>query len=341
MRWFGGQLAQAGYSVVGIRLFAHATQPEDMFRARARDWVASVEDGYHLLRGLSEQVVVMGLSLGGILSLHFSSRFEVRGVVAMSVPYILTAPWVKRIRPLLPAVSQFVPFMDKGAPDWRDPRLADDHLEYPRHPVRAVASLMDVHNQMLKRLPLITAPALMIASHGDVTAPPWQHRRCSAPAYPQINSLCRSRTARHHDAYPERHRWSRWGSFNPSGHRAGARDADKPDFSPVILPSAEPSFRRGGRAGVAARLTAARRKCSASVRIWRTRGIPRSARASPGTAPPSTIWRARAGRTGWPPLRMVTTCCAGRAIGSSCSGCRWGGCSLCCWPSISRLPGWS
>jgi carboxylesterase len=173
MRWFGGQLAQAGYSVVGVRLFAHATQPEDMFRARARDWVATVEDGYHLLRGLSEQVVVMGLSLGGILSLHFASRFDVRGVVAMSVPYVLMAPWVKRIRPLLPAVSHFVPFMDKGAPDWRDPRLADDHLEYPRHPVRAAAALVDLHAEMLRRLPLITAPVLMIASQGDATAPPW------------------------------------------------------------------------------------------------------------------------------------------------------------------------
>ena len=173
MRWFGGQLAHAGYSVVGVRLFAHATQPEDMFRARPQDWVASVEDGYHLLRGLSEQVVVMGLSLGGILSLHFASRFEVRGVVAMSVPYILMAPWVKRIRPLLPALSRFVPYMDKGAPDWRDPHLADDHLEYPKHPVRAAASLVDVHTEMLRRLPLITAPVLMIASHGDATAPPW------------------------------------------------------------------------------------------------------------------------------------------------------------------------
>jgi carboxylesterase len=173
MRWFGGQLAQAGYSVVGVRLFAHATQPEDMFRARPQDWVASVEDGYHLLRGLSEQVVVMGLSLGGILALHFASRWPVRGVVAMSVPYILMAPWVKRIRPLLPALSKFVPYMDKGAPDWRDPRLADDHLEYPRHPVRAAASLVDVHTDMLRQLPLITAPVLMIASQGDATAPPW------------------------------------------------------------------------------------------------------------------------------------------------------------------------
>jgi carboxylesterase len=173
MRWFGEQLAREGYSVVGVRLFAHATQPEDMFRARPQDWVASVEDGYHLLRGLSEQVVVMGLSLGGILSLHFASRRPVRGVVAMSVPYVLMAPWRRRMRPFFPALSKVMPFFDKGAPDWFDPHVAEDHLEYPRHPVRAVASLVDVHGEMLRRLPLITAPVLMMASHGDTTAPPW------------------------------------------------------------------------------------------------------------------------------------------------------------------------
>ena len=173
MRWFGQQLANAGYSVVGVRLFAHATRPEDMFRARPQDWVASVEDGYHLLRGLSDHVVVMGLSLGGILSLHFASRRPVRGVVAMSVPYVLMAPWRRRLRPVFPALSKVMPFFDKGAPDWFDPHVADDHLEYPRHPVRAVASLIDVHADMLRRLPLITAPVLMMSSHGDATAPPW------------------------------------------------------------------------------------------------------------------------------------------------------------------------
>lgn len=173
MRWFGEQLAVAGYSVLGVRLFAHATRPEDMIRARAQDWVASVEEGYHLLRGLSDHIVVMGLSLGGILALHFASRRPVRGVVAMSTPYILKGPWLRRLRPLLPALSMLMPFSGKGAPDWFDPRLAKDHLEYPRHPVRAVASLVDVHADMLRRLPLITAPVLMMASQGDATTPPW------------------------------------------------------------------------------------------------------------------------------------------------------------------------
>jgi carboxylesterase len=173
MRWFGGQLAKKGYSVVGIRLFGHATHMEDMIRARPQDWVASVEDGYHLLRGLCDHVVVMGLSLGGILTLHFASRHAVRGAVAMSTPFVVEAPWLQRVRPLLPALSMVVPYMNKGTPDWRDPEAHRTHVEYPRHPVRAVAPLLDIHREMLAGLPSIACPTLLIASHGDKTVPPW------------------------------------------------------------------------------------------------------------------------------------------------------------------------
>ena len=47
----GEYLNQQGYTCLGVRLAGHATNPEDMIRARWTDWTASVEDGYNLLRG--------------------------------------------------------------------------------------------------------------------------------------------------------------------------------------------------------------------------------------------------------------------------------------------------
>ena len=176
MRWFGQQLADHGYSVLGVRLFAHATHLEDMRRARPQDWLASVEDGYHLLRGLSERIVVMGLSLGGILALHTAGRLPVAGVVAMSTPYVIKSPWLKRLRPLVPALSTVIPTLAKDAPDWRDPELARDHVEYAANPVRAAATLLDVHAEMLAHLPDLRVPVLLMASHGDDTAPPSHSR---------------------------------------------------------------------------------------------------------------------------------------------------------------------
>jgi len=43
-----------------VRLAGRATRPEDMIRSRYDDWLASVEDGYHLLRGEADQVVLVG-----------------------------------------------------------------------------------------------------------------------------------------------------------------------------------------------------------------------------------------------------------------------------------------
>ena len=58
MRWMGDYLSQQRYSVLGIRLAGHATRPEDMIRSRSVDWIASVEDGYQLLRGLADHILL-------------------------------------------------------------------------------------------------------------------------------------------------------------------------------------------------------------------------------------------------------------------------------------------
>ena len=89
MRLLGELLNQHGYTCLGVRLTGHATTPEDMVRSRYTDWMASVEDGYHLLRGVSDRIFIIGLSMGGVLSLLMSSRLKVEGVAALSAPFSL------------------------------------------------------------------------------------------------------------------------------------------------------------------------------------------------------------------------------------------------------------
>ncbi len=102
MRWLGEYLNRQGYTVCGIRLNGHATKPEDMIRSHWQDWLLSVEDGYNLLRSCTDQVFLLGLSMGGVLSLTAASRLPVRGVVAMSTPYQLPD---RPTAPILPVSS--------------------------------------------------------------------------------------------------------------------------------------------------------------------------------------------------------------------------------------------
>jgi len=74
MRWMGEYLAQKGFSVLGVRLAGHATNPDNLRKFRWQDWLTSVEDGYHLMKDSTQHVVVAGLSMGGALSLIFAAH---------------------------------------------------------------------------------------------------------------------------------------------------------------------------------------------------------------------------------------------------------------------------
>ncbi len=106
----GEYLHRQGYTCLGVRLAGHATQPEDMIRSRWTDWTASVEDGYNLLCGLTDDIFLVGLSMGGILSLLMSTRLKVRGVIAMSTPSRLPTDY-----PIwfLEFLSQFIKYQPK------------------------------------------------------------------------------------------------------------------------------------------------------------------------------------------------------------------------------------
>ncbi|HBX67944.1 MAG TPA: carboxylesterase [Chloroflexi bacterium] len=164
MREMGEYLNQRGYSVLGVRLTGHATQPEDMQRARWQDWLLSVEDGWHLLQGVTDRIFVCGLSMGGILSLSFAAQFPVAGVVAMSTPYEL--PHDPRL-PYVRYLYHLQPKMAKGEPDWFDPEVAKDHVDYPYYPTRAIAELVELLKVLRASLPQVSAPVLLIHSLDD------------------------------------------------------------------------------------------------------------------------------------------------------------------------------
>jgi carboxylesterase len=171
MRWMGEYMSEKGHTVLGIRLPGHATCPADMLNARWPDWLAAVEDGWHILNGATHggPIFLMGLSMGGILSLLFAAQAKagnhpVAGVVAMSTPYSLREDW--RLR-YIKSLRYIQPSMPKGAPDWRNPDAAGDHIDYPYYPTRSIAELRDLLVEMRKSLPEMTVPALLVHSRTD------------------------------------------------------------------------------------------------------------------------------------------------------------------------------
>jgi carboxylesterase len=140
----------------------------DMIRSRWPDWLLSVEDGYNLLRCCTDHIFLLGLSMGGVLSLTAAAEFNIRGVVAMSTPYNLPAvswpPWAFHI------ISWFKPYMPKGKlpnSGWFDQAAYLQHVSYPMNPVRSAMELKLLLIEMHAALPKISAPVLLMHSRDD------------------------------------------------------------------------------------------------------------------------------------------------------------------------------
>ena len=166
----GEHLHGQGYTCLGIRLAGHATDPEDMIRSRWTDWTASIEDGYNLLCGLTDNIFLAGLSMGGTLALLMSTRLapRVRGVIAMSTPARLPTDYPIWFMEFL---SRFIKYRPKpnqpSGSGWFDKAAYREHIAYSRNPVRSAAELKKLTLEMIAALPRVTVPVLLMHSKDE------------------------------------------------------------------------------------------------------------------------------------------------------------------------------
>ncbi len=159
----GQHLAREGYTVYGPRLAHHGTTAEDMTRTHWHDWYYSVLDGYHLLRQQCQEVVVIGLSMGGSLALMLATEQPVTALITMEAPIHLTDWRMNYAR----TIARVYPYIPKQGFDPAQKLNA----RYSVQPVHAIAELRDMLVELRPRLASITAPALIIHSLADEMIP--------------------------------------------------------------------------------------------------------------------------------------------------------------------------
>jgi carboxylesterase len=86
LRGWAEHLAQAGLTVSLPRLPGHGTTWPEMNNTRSEDWYAEAARAFEVLRGKTEEIFVMGLSMGGCIALRIAELRPdaVRGVVVVN-----------------------------------------------------------------------------------------------------------------------------------------------------------------------------------------------------------------------------------------------------------------
>lgn len=171
MQYLGEYLHGQEYTLLGLRLAGHATHPRDLARTVWTDWLVSVEEGLALLKHQTNRVFLIGLSMGGMVSLTAAARYPVAGVVALSTPF-LRLPDAQgaeerinaRKRTLVPK-SWSQPHAELGL------RREAGYPAYAATPPNIYPEIYRLQQAMEASLPYITCPTCLIQSRHDAAIP--------------------------------------------------------------------------------------------------------------------------------------------------------------------------
>jgi carboxylesterase len=163
LRPWADYLAEAGLSVRLPRLPGHGTTWQDMAHTRWEDWYAEVDRSFDELRARSDEIFVMGLSMGGCLALRLAELRDaaVSGLVLVNPS--LTAD--TRLFALAPVLKLVVPSLKGIASDIKKENTVE--VGYQRVPVNAAATLPDLWRSTQARLGEVTQPVLVYRSTVD------------------------------------------------------------------------------------------------------------------------------------------------------------------------------
>jgi carboxylesterase len=166
VRLFAKILLANGYTVAGPLLAGHGTSPDDLNRTTWKDWVASAEEVYQKLRRRCKTVLIGGESAGAVISLSLACQHPEIPLLLLYAPAIqlnLTRFQRLQIRVLAP----FGLKIPKGNLD-----ASHAWQGYPVNPLKAAIQLQELGDEVLRGLPAIRQPVLVVQGRHDTTIAP-------------------------------------------------------------------------------------------------------------------------------------------------------------------------
>ena len=166
-------LVAQGIRARGIRMAGHDGGVEELARSSRVEWVDRARAELRSLRAEHDRVFLIGVSMGGLVSLRLAQTESVDGLVVVGVPLVLAPP----IPQLLPLLRLMMSARKKRGSDIRDPDARARHPGHPAMPLDSVNELIGLQAEVLPNLGKVEAPILVAHGELDTTARPRDAKR--------------------------------------------------------------------------------------------------------------------------------------------------------------------
>lgn len=188
MRSIAKPCQQMGYSILAVQLAGHCGTMEDLVSTQWEDWYLSVCTAADQLKQHTDEIFVIGLSMGALLALKYASEHIVSGVVCYSPTFKFDGwsvpQWSKILAPIvLPLVSRLNIFKDRAFDEAEPYGIKNVQLRtriveamkshdsskagLPGNPWHSLYQMQRLSRNVRKSLNKISAPTLCIHAFND------------------------------------------------------------------------------------------------------------------------------------------------------------------------------
>lgn len=175
MRELGDILSKWGFTARGILLPGHCETNDGFTSVTFRDWQKKVEAEYLQLKDRYREVVVIGFSLGALLTLHLASHSPIEKTILLSPPLFIFREYL----PMNSLIDICKIFIKRVKTLRKRCYIASDDFSGPLHfpieryfPLQTVYELKQLMNTVKPKLKDITSSTLVIHSKKDIIAAP-------------------------------------------------------------------------------------------------------------------------------------------------------------------------
>jgi esterase/lipase len=171
-------LNDLGFRVYATRLRGHGTAPVNLKYVKWEDWYYSLQRGYAALHNICSQIIIIGFSTGGLLTLVSAARKKSHLRKLVAVVSINAALKLRDIRTrMVPGINLWNEMMeklhiDKAMFEYVDDQPENPRVNYSRNYLKGVEQLESLMDVCEKNLAKINDKALIIQGSKDPVVNP-------------------------------------------------------------------------------------------------------------------------------------------------------------------------
>ncbi len=165
----GNFLSSQGYNVYAPLLPGHGTSAFDMEKYSWEDWQRESENAYLFLENNSEEVYVIGFSMGGDLALNLAKKHDIKKIIIINTPYELKTKFAQFV-PLISLVQEY--HIKSLFTDEKDIKIIEELKIYKVIPMKSIADILSLISDTKINLDKVNEPILIMQSAKDTLVEP-------------------------------------------------------------------------------------------------------------------------------------------------------------------------